>query len=116
VECAHGLDKATSPGRTPEDWGAEVGKMAQLGAKATDDEFNAIADYLAQNFPASSKTNVNQAPESELTAQLGLTDKEAASVVQYRRNHGSFVSLDDLKKVPGLDAKKLDTIKDRIAF
>ena len=34
----------------------------------------------------------------------------------YREKHGKFKTLDDLKKVPGVDAKKLDAKKDRIAF
>ena len=37
---------------------------------------------------------------------------EAAAVIQYREKHGRFKTLDDLKKVPGLDFKKIDSRRD----
>ena len=36
--------------------------------------------------------------------------------MDYRKNNGNFKSLDDLKKVPGLDPKMLDAKKDHITF
>jgi len=36
--------------------------------------------------------------------------------VEYRGKNGDFKSIDDLKKVPDLDAKKVDLKKDRLAF
>jgi competence ComEA-like helix-hairpin-helix protein len=40
----------------------------------------------------------------------------AQAVVDYRTAHGNFTTLADLKKVPGIDAARLDARKDRIAF
>jgi DNA uptake protein ComE-like DNA-binding protein len=40
----------------------------------------------------------------------------AQTVVDYRMHNGSFATLDDLKKVPGLPASELDSRKARIAF
>jgi competence protein ComEA len=40
----------------------------------------------------------------------------AKAVVAYRTEHGEFKSIDDLKKVPGLDAKLIDEKKGWIAF
>jgi competence protein ComEA len=45
-----------------------------------------------------------------------LTDTEAAAVVDYRKKNGDFKTIDDLKKVPDVDGKKLDAKKDRLAF
>jgi competence protein ComEA len=47
---------------------------------------------------------------------LGLSTAEAEGVVQYREKNGDFKSIDDLKKVPDLDPKKLDAKKARLAF
>jgi DNA uptake protein ComE-like DNA-binding protein len=37
-------------------------------------------------------------------------------VIEWREKNGAFHSLDDLKKVPGIEAAKLDEKADRIAF
>jgi competence protein ComEA len=41
-----------------------------------------------------------------------LLRREAAAVIQYREKHGRFKSVDDLKKVPGLDFKKIESRRD----
>jgi DNA uptake protein ComE-like DNA-binding protein len=43
-----------------------------------------------------------------------LTRKEAAAVIAYLDKIGVCKSLDDLKKVPGLDYKKIEARKDFI--
>jgi len=41
---------------------------------------------------------------------------EAAAIIQYRTDHGDFKTIDDLKKVPGLDFKKIEAKKDLLVF
>ncbi len=36
--------------------------------------------------------------------------------MSYREANGNFKTLDDLKKVPGLDAVKIESKKDRLEF
>jgi competence protein ComEA len=88
--------------------------MAGFGAVGTDDEFTAILDYLVKNFPAA--INVNKATAAQLESGLGLSTAEAEGVIQYREKNGDFKTIDDLKKVPDLDAEKLDAKKARLAF
>ena len=45
-----------------------------------------------------------------------MTDAAAEALVRFRSQHGSFKTLEDLKKVPGIDVAKLIARKDRIAF
>jgi competence protein ComEA len=98
-------------------WEETITKMAGFGAVASDDEYTAILDYLVKNFPANSgPINVNKATATQLTSGLGLTDTEAAAVLDYRKKNGDFKTIDDLKKVPDVDPKKLDARKDRLAF
>ena len=62
------------------------------------------------------KVNVNKAAASELETALQLSEKSAGAIVDYRKQNGDYKNLDDLKKVPGLDAAKLDALKAKIAF
>jgi competence ComEA-like helix-hairpin-helix protein len=74
-----------------------------------------IVAYLAKNFPVV-KINVNKAAAKDLGTGLELTAKESEAIVQYRQAQGNFKTLDDLKKVPGLDGVKIESKKDRIEF
>ena len=51
-----------------------------------------------------------------LALALDISEATALAVVKYRAEHGKFKSLPDLKKVPGINAEKLDARKDRVAF
>jgi competence protein ComEA len=103
---------------TREGWEATVADMKWRGAKGTDEEFAAIVEYLATNFlgEAAPKLNLNRATSIELESVLSLLRKEAAAVIAYRDKVGGFKTIDDLKKVPGLDFKKIEAGKDRISF
>jgi competence protein ComEA len=102
-----------------EGWGAVVQDMIQRGATGTDDEFYTAVDYLATHFSKDSpaiKINVNKASAQDLQNTLQLPEKQAAAIVQEREAKGSFKSIDDLKKIPGIDAKKIDASKNRLEF
>lgn len=103
---------------TREGWESTVADMKWRGAKGTDEEFAAIVDYLTTNFlgEAAPKLNMNRATSVELESVLSLYRKEAAAVIAYRDKVGGFKSIDDLKKVPGVDFKKIEAGKDRIIF
>jgi competence protein ComEA len=114
----HSPDNVIANGQDRAGWENTITKMAGFGAVATDDEFTEILDYLVKNFPAGSgaPVNVNQATSAQLVSGLGLTATEADAVIAYRKKNGDFKTIDDLKKVPDVDAKKLDAKKDRLAF
>jgi competence protein ComEA len=100
-----------------DEWTSTIQKMIESGAEGTADQFKAVLDYLTKNFgPAAPTINVNKASSSDLESGLSLTAKEAAAIVKYRTDHGAFKEVDDLKKVPDLDFKKIEAQKDRLAF
>ena len=100
-----------------DEWIATIQKMMAAGAEGTEDQFMAVLEYVTKNFgPAAANINVNQAPAAELESGLGLSGKEAAAIVNYRTDKGPFKAMDDLKKVPDLDFKKIEAQKDRIVF
>ena len=49
TQC-HDLARVTSKKWTKQEWNDAVDKMAMRGAKASDEEFDAIVTYLAKNF------------------------------------------------------------------
>jgi len=112
----HSPDNVIANGQDRAGWENTITKMAGFGAEGTDEEFTAILDYLEKNFPPVTTVHVNQATAAQLESGLGLSTTEAEAVIEYRKKNGDFKSLDDLKKVPDVDAKKLDAKKDRLAF
>lgn len=112
----HSPDNVIANGQDRTGWENTITKMAGFGATGTDEEFTEILEYLVKNFPASERVKVNKATAAQLESGLGLTATEAEAVVAYREKNGDFKSIDDLKKVPDVDAKKLDARKARLAF
>ena len=70
-------------------------------------------NYLARYF---AQINVNKASAAEIQDIVDLSADDAAAIVKYRETNGEFKSIDDVGKVPGLDAKKIADRKDRILF
>ena len=91
-----------------------AGQLPAEAHKRGDEELDLVVKYLAKNFGP--KVSVNKADASDLVSGLSLSEKDAGAIVSYRKDHGNFKTLDDLKKVPGVDAQKLDSAKDRIMF
>jgi competence protein ComEA len=99
-------------------WENTITKMARLGAKGSDDDYSDIADYLTANFPPSSvqKIFVNMATDQQLASILGISIDDAKAIIAYRDKVKGFKSLDEMKSVPGIDAKKIDANKDHLVF
>jgi competence protein ComEA len=114
----HELARSISLRQDRAGWEATVDKMVSLGAKATDKETGAVIDYLAAHFAADEvpRINVNKARAIDLESGLTLKRSEAAAIIEYRTKNGPFKSIDDLKKVPGIDAAKIEAKKDRLIF
>jgi len=110
----HTTERIAAKQWTKPQWQAKVLEMLQEEPDVTQPERDRIVEYLAKTFPA--KVNVNKAEAKELETALELSTENAAAIIQYREKNGSFKKLDDLKKVPGLDAAKLDSEKDRLEF
>ena len=113
----HSPDNVIANGQDRAGWESTITKMASYGAVGTDEEYTEILDYLTKNYPGDTgPIQVNQATAAQLKTGLGLTSAEADAVIAYKKENGDFKSLDDLKKVPAVDAKKLDAKKDRLLF
>jgi competence protein ComEA len=96
-------------------WQSKVSEMLQEVTDVPESDVDTIVAYLAKNFPVV-KINVNKAAAKDLETGLELTAKESEAIVDYRQAKGDFKTLDDLKKVPGLDAVKIESKKDLVEF
>jgi len=116
--CApcHEARRAASVRLTRDGWAAVIDSMEKRGAKVSEQEFPVILDYLATHFPgeALQPLNLNTASQIDLEAAGGLLRREAAAVIRYREQHGRFKTVDDLKNVPGLDFKKIESRRDAV--
>jgi competence protein ComEA len=98
--------------KTKAEWKSKVTEMLQEQTDVSDSDRTAIIEYLARSFPAT--VNVNKATAKDIEAILGARD--AAAIVQYRESKGNFKTLEDLKKVPGIDTAKVEASKPLLEF
>lgn len=114
----HELERSISLRQDRDGWKATLNKMISLGAQGSEEEFSVVLDYLSRNYPAQQlpPLNVNTAKAIDFETRLSLRRSEAAAVIEYRTTHGSFRSIDDLKKVKGVDPAKIDRKKDVLIF
>lgn len=116
--CApcHEARRAASVRLTRDGWATVIDNMRKRGAQISDEQFPIILDYLSTHFlgEALQPLNLNTATQIDLESAGGLLRREAAAVIKYREQHGRFKSVDDLKKVPGLDFKKIESRRDAV--
>lgn len=62
----------------------------------------------------STMVNINTADEAALTSLPNVGPAKAKAIVAYRTQKGPFKSVDDLKDVPGIGDKTLQTLRDKI--
>jgi competence protein ComEA len=109
----HEVATVTVTRRTKIGWRMNVEDMVSRGAEGSDEELQAIIDYLTQFY---GKVNVNTASSRELQSLLGLSGDEAAAIVSYRGQIGKFKDFDQLSKTPGISVQKLQSKREQIAF
>jgi competence protein ComEA len=114
----HEVERSISLRQDRDGWKTTMNKMVALGAEGPEQDFQTVFEYLVRNYPAEQvpKVNVNAATAIELESGLTLRRSQAAQLIAYRTKNGNFKSIEDLKKVPGIDPAYLESKKDRIAF
>lgn len=60
------------------------------------------------------KVNLNTASKEELLSLTGIGGVKADSIIKYREEHGSFQSVEDIKKIEGIKDGVFNKIKDQI--
>jgi competence protein ComEA len=113
----HAPETVASVRHSPEGWREVIARMVAAGAQATPQERDTVFQYVSTQFPAvvQSALNLNTASAVELESVAGLLRKESAALIAHREKNGPCKTLDDLRKVAGLDYKKLEARKERLA-
>lgn len=109
----HDSSIITDAPRTVAGWEDMEYLMKDFGAMATEAEWKTISDYLVTNLAL---LEVNKAAAEHVRLVFGVSDAVAADVVAFRDKQGGFMTIDDLKQAPGLEAVKVDALKDRLLF
>jgi len=109
----HELETVISTRRTPNGWRRMMEDMVARGAEGSDEDMAAIFSYLTTFF---GKVNVNAASAQELEKSLGLTGSEAQAILSYRERNGAVKDFEELQKIPGVSAGKLQPKRAMIAF
>jgi len=99
--------------RGESDWRDTIDLMVKIGAKGTDEEFDRLTRFLLRNW---TRVNINTASAAEIAPVLDVSMETAEAIVKQRSANGNFKSPDELKKIPGVNAQKIDARKERIAF
>jgi competence ComEA-like helix-hairpin-helix protein len=117
--CAncHAAETVASVRHTPEGWRDVIAKMVAAGAEGTEQELESVFQYLSTQFPveAQKALNLNTATAIDLESVAGLLRKEAAALIAHREKNGPCKKLEDLKKIAGLDYKKIEARKEHLA-
>uniref|UniRef100_A0A8I5NQE9 Endonuclease/exonuclease/phosphatase family domain-containing protein 1 n=1 Tax=Papio anubis TaxID=9555 RepID=A0A8I5NQE9_PAPAN len=70
--------------------------------------------HLATAVPLTPRVNINTATPAQLMSVRGLSEKMALSIVDFRREHGPFRSVEDLVRMDGINAAFLDRIRHQV--
>ena len=109
----HDSSIITDGPRTIAGWVDVMYLMKDFGAVLTEAESKTVTDYLVTNLAL---VEMNKAEAGHLELVFGVTDAVAKDVIAYRDKQGGFKTMDDLKMAPGLDAARVDALKDRLLF
>lgn len=108
----HTTDRALVAPRTKRGWEGVLAEMVNNGAQLEAAESEAILSFLTERHGL---VNVNTANAEDLVA-LGVSKKDADTIVSYRTEHGPFADFAALRGVPGVDVDRLDALRTRVAF
>lgn len=103
-------DEATSTTAQP-----STSSATQVAANDTTQTTNATAPATAST--EQDKVNINTATAKDLMKVKGLNGAKAKAIVAYRKQHGDFKSLDELKDVKGfkkMTDKSMKKLQDQL--
>lgn len=113
----HAADVVASVRFPPQGWRDVIARMVAAGAKGTDQELETVFEYVSTQFPVDAQPalDLNTATAVELESVAGLLRKESAALIAYREKNGRCKKIEDLKKVTGLDYRKIEARKEHLA-
>ena len=88
----------------------------QAGTEQAQHDPNTAASPDATGAPTGGdgRININLASQSELTDLPGIGNVLASRIIDYRRQHGDFKRIEDIKNVSGIGEKRYEAIQEKI--
>lgn len=109
----HDAEIVLSHLQTPTEWADTFQKMVDVGAEATPDQWRLIEQYIDANLALIA---INKSPALELQLTMDVAPEVGSAIVKHRQENGPFKSIDDVEKVAGVDATKVEARKRRFVF
>jgi hypothetical protein len=110
--ACHSSSQFLGTPRSSSRWEQLFGRMAQQGARPTEEQIDQIVRYFQRNLMV---INVNTSPLEELGPTLQTSDETATAIVM-RRGERKFTGIADLASIPGIKRSVLEGLKDRLQF
>jgi competence protein ComEA len=110
----HSINATIRQRNSKDRWQDVVDNMISRGAELTDPEAERLIDYLAKTYGP--RVNVNKAAAGDIAKALDVSTETATAVIEYRTKHGAFKTIEDLKAVPALSGKDIESKKGGLDF
>ncbi|XP_056340550.1 endonuclease/exonuclease/phosphatase family domain-containing protein 1 isoform X2 [Oenanthe melanoleuca] len=88
--------------------------VSSKGSSAQHSPSSLRKDPASEHYLSATKININTATPAQLMSIRGLTEKIANSIVDYRKEHGPFKSIEDLVRMDCINSSFLDKIRHQI--
>ncbi|GAB7562449.1 hypothetical protein LG202_04880 [Methylobacillus methanolivorans] len=75
----------------------------------------AILLSLGLSFSAMAAVDLNTASVTELESVKGIGPAKAQAIVDYRKSHGGFKTVDELDNVKGFGKKSVDNLRSELS-
>ena len=69
---------------------------------------------IEENKSKAEKVNINKATQTEIETLPGIGPSTALKIINYRKEHGKFEHIEDIKNVSGIGDSKFENIKEYI--
>jgi competence protein ComEA len=80
------------------------------------DAGTSVTGSPADGAAASGPVSLNTATPEQLDTLEGVGPATAQKILEYRKEHGGFRSVDDLKQITGIGPKKFAALKDKVGM
>ncbi|NXE59324.1 EEPD1 protein, partial [Calcarius ornatus] len=88
--------------------------VSSKGSSAQHSPSSVRKDPASEHHLSATKININTATPAQLMSIRGITEKIANSIVDYRKEHGPFKSIEDLVRMDCINSSFLDKIRHQI--
>lgn len=91
--------------------------IPKQGEEVTNSNQEVEENIALENTPkenSKGKININKASKEELDTLPGIGESTAEKIINYRKEHKSFKSIEELKEVKGIGDAKFEEIKDLV--